>query len=200
MTIPSAPPTTTFPVFTEATLDGKVPTGPIEQKWDHTRFEMKLINPSNRRKFKIIIVGSGLAGASAAATLGEAGYNVECYCYQDSPRRAHSCGRPGRHQRRQELPQRRRQRLSSLLRYGQGRRLPRTRGQCLPPGRGQQRHHRPMCRPRRTFCPGIRRHARQPLFWRRTGCAHLLRTWPDRTAAFAGRLSGPVPARLRPRR
>jgi succinate dehydrogenase / fumarate reductase, flavoprotein subunit len=96
MTIPSAPPvTTTFPVFTEATLDGKSPTGPIEQQWDRTRFEMKLVNPANRRKFKIIIVGSGLAGAAAAASLGEQGYNVECYCYQDSPRRAHSVAAQG---------------------------------------------------------------------------------------------------------
>ncbi|MBP8293298.1 MAG: fumarate reductase/succinate dehydrogenase flavoprotein subunit, partial [Caldilineaceae bacterium] len=74
-TTTSAPPvTTTFPIFTEATLNGKVPTGPIEQLWDRTRFDMKLVNPSNRRKFNIIIVGSGLAGAAAAASLGEQGY------------------------------------------------------------------------------------------------------------------------------
>ena len=94
-TTTSAPPTTTFPVSTEAMLDGKVPSGPIDQLWDRTKFEMKLINPSNRRKFKIIMVGSGLAGASAAASLGEAGYNVDCYCYQDSPRRAHSVSAQG---------------------------------------------------------------------------------------------------------
>jgi succinate dehydrogenase / fumarate reductase flavoprotein subunit len=82
-------------VFREATLDGKVPSGPIEGRWDKHRFEMKLINPSNRRKFSVIIVGSGLAGASAAATLGEAGYNVECFAYQDSPRRAHSVAAQG---------------------------------------------------------------------------------------------------------
>lgn len=96
MTTPSAPPVTTaIPVFTEATLDGKSPTGPIEQRWEQTKFQMKLVNPSNRRKFKIIIVGSGLAGAAAAASLGEAGYHVECYCYQDSPRRAHSVAAQG---------------------------------------------------------------------------------------------------------
>jgi succinate dehydrogenase / fumarate reductase flavoprotein subunit len=95
-TATSAPPTTTtFPVFTEATLNGKVPPGPIEQVWDQTRFNMKLVNPSNRRKFNIIIVGSGLAGAAAAASLGEQGYNVECYAYQDSPRRAHSVAAQG---------------------------------------------------------------------------------------------------------
>jgi succinate dehydrogenase / fumarate reductase flavoprotein subunit len=97
MAVTTAPPTTitTFPVFTEATLNGKVPSGPVEQIWERSKFEMKLINPSNRRRFKIIIVGSGLAGGAAAATLGEAGYNVECYCYQDSPRRAHSVAAQG---------------------------------------------------------------------------------------------------------
>jgi succinate dehydrogenase / fumarate reductase flavoprotein subunit len=96
MTTPVAPPATkTMPVFTEATLDGKCPSGPIESQWDRTKFEMKLVNPSNRRKFRIIMVGSGLAGAAAAASLGEAGYNVDCYCYQDSPRRAHSVAAQG---------------------------------------------------------------------------------------------------------
>ncbi|MBW7883436.1 MAG: fumarate reductase/succinate dehydrogenase flavoprotein subunit [Caldilineaceae bacterium] len=95
MTITSAPAVTESPVFTEANLDGRVPSGPLEQIWDRTRFEMKLVNPANRRRFKIIIVGSGLAGGAAAATLGEQGYQVECYCYQDSPRRAHSVAAQG---------------------------------------------------------------------------------------------------------
>jgi succinate dehydrogenase / fumarate reductase, flavoprotein subunit len=96
MTTPVAPPATqTMPAFTEATLDGRCPSGPIESRWDRTRFEMKLVNPSNRRKFRIIMVGSGLAGAAAAASLGEAGYNVDCFCYQDSPRRAHSVAAQG---------------------------------------------------------------------------------------------------------
>jgi len=76
-------------------LDGKAPTGPIEQTWDRHRFEMKLVNPSNKRKYKILVVGTGLAGASAAASLGELGYNVEAFCYQDSPRRAHSIAAQG---------------------------------------------------------------------------------------------------------
>ena len=76
-------------------LDGKAPTGPIEQTWDKHRFEMKLVNPSNKRKYKILVVGTGLAGASAAASLGELGYNVEAFCYQDSPRRAHSIAAQG---------------------------------------------------------------------------------------------------------
>ena len=76
-------------------LDAHIPAGPIEKKWDLHRFESKLINPANRRKYDIIIVGSGLAGASAAATLGELGYRVKCFCYQDSPRRAHSIAAQG---------------------------------------------------------------------------------------------------------
>ncbi len=84
-----------IPKFTEASLNATIPAGPIEQKWDTHRFAMKLVNPANRRKFNIIIVGSGLAGASAAASLAEQGYNVECFCYQDSPRRAHSVSAQG---------------------------------------------------------------------------------------------------------
>src|SRR6202140_1968544 len=76
-------------------LHSKVPSGPIEKLWDQARFEMKLVNPANKRKHTIIVVGSGLAGASAAATLGELGYNVECFCFQDSPRRAHSIAAQG---------------------------------------------------------------------------------------------------------
>ena len=76
-------------------LDGKCPTGPVEKSWDKHRFDMKLVNPPNKRKFKILVVGTGLAGASAAASLGELGYNVEAFCYQDSPRRAHSIAAQG---------------------------------------------------------------------------------------------------------
>src|SRR5437588_10242094 len=76
-------------------LDAKIPSGPIEKIWDKARFEMKLINPANRRKYEIIVVGSGLAGGAAAATLGELGYRVKCFCYQDSPRRAHSLAAQG---------------------------------------------------------------------------------------------------------
>jgi len=78
-----------------ATLDSKIPSGPLEKKWEKHQFESKLINPANRRKYTILIVGSGLAGASAAASLGELGYNVKCFCYQDSPRRAHSIAAQG---------------------------------------------------------------------------------------------------------
>src|ERR1700723_3224297 len=76
-------------------LDSKAPTGPIEQAWEQARFNFKLVNPANKRKHSIIVVGSGLAGASASATLGELGYKVQCFCFQDSPRRAHSIAAQG---------------------------------------------------------------------------------------------------------
>jgi succinate dehydrogenase / fumarate reductase flavoprotein subunit len=73
----------------------QVPSGPLVQKWDKHVAELKLVNPANKRKFRVIVVGSGLAGASAAASLAELGYNVDCFCYQDSPRRAHSIAAQG---------------------------------------------------------------------------------------------------------
>ncbi len=76
-------------------LDSKIPSGPIEQKWSKHKMDSKLINPANKRKFSIIVVGSGLAGGAAAATLAELGYQVKCFCYQDSPRRAHSIAAQG---------------------------------------------------------------------------------------------------------
>ena len=76
-------------------LKSNVPPGPLEQKWSRHKFEMKLVNPANKRKYSVIVVGSGLAGASAAATLAELGYKVACFCYQDSPRRAHSIAAQG---------------------------------------------------------------------------------------------------------
>src|SRR5215208_10988 len=76
-------------------LRSRTPAGPIAEKWDRHRFEMKLVNPANKRKYNLLVVGSGLAGASAAATLSELGYNVSCFCFQDSPRRAHSIAAQG---------------------------------------------------------------------------------------------------------
>src|SRR3977135_2129681 len=76
-------------------LRSKIPAGSLPEKWDKHRFDMKLVNPANKRKYTVIVVGSGLAGGAAAATLSELGYNVRCYCYQDSPRRAHSIAAQG---------------------------------------------------------------------------------------------------------
>src|SRR5262245_12486443 len=76
-------------------LEPRVPAGPLPEKWDRHRFQMKLVNPANKRKYKVLVVGTGLAGASAAASLAELGYNVETFCFQDSPRRAHSIAAQG---------------------------------------------------------------------------------------------------------
>ena len=89
-------------------LDARIPSGPVEQAWDKCKFDMKLVGPANKRKYSVIVVGTGLAGGSAAASLAELGYNVKCFCFQDSPRARPQHRRPRRHQRRQELPERRR--------------------------------------------------------------------------------------------
>src|SRR4026209_2668369 len=77
------------------TLDAKIPAGPIEDKWDTYKSDVKLVNPNNKRRFKVIVVGTGLAGASAAATLAELGYEVDAFTFHDSPRRAHSIAAQG---------------------------------------------------------------------------------------------------------
>src|SRR3978361_1740447 len=77
------------------TLNARTPAGSLADKWDKHKFDMKLVNPANKRKSTVIVVGSGLAGGAAAATLSERGYTVRCYCYQDSPRRAHSIAAQG---------------------------------------------------------------------------------------------------------
>src|SRR5258705_4494702 len=76
-------------------LESKIPEGPLADKWTKHKFNLKLVNPANKRKYEVIVVGTGLAGASAAASLGEMGYNVKAFCFQDSPRRAHSIAAQG---------------------------------------------------------------------------------------------------------
>ena len=76
-------------------LNSKIPAGPLAQKWDKHKFDLKLVNPANKRKYRVIVVGTGLAGASASATLAELGYQVSAFCFQDSPRRAHSIAAQG---------------------------------------------------------------------------------------------------------
>src|SRR3954447_25215610 len=94
---PRAAPGVVHGLYTEgeAIHDTKAPSGPIESRWNKRKFEASLVNPANRRKLSVIIVGTGLAGGAAAATLGEAGYVVKSFCYQDSPRRAHSIAAQG---------------------------------------------------------------------------------------------------------
>ncbi|HEX5503537.1 MAG TPA: fumarate reductase/succinate dehydrogenase flavoprotein subunit, partial [Thermomicrobiales bacterium] len=97
-TAPRAPATETQPWVESpdsSMLDAGEPGGPIETRWERRQFEMKLVNPANKRRYTVLVVGSGLAGASAAASLAELGYRVECFCYQDSPRRAHSIAAQG---------------------------------------------------------------------------------------------------------
>src|SRR5579864_3180946 len=77
------------------TLEAKIPSGPLAEKWSKHKFNLKLVNPANKRKYDVIVVGTGLAGASAAASLAELGYNVKAFCFQDSPRRAHSIAAQG---------------------------------------------------------------------------------------------------------
>ena len=112
-----------------------VPDGPLEKKWDKHRFEMKLVNPANKRKYNVIVVGTGLAGAVGRRLPGRAGLQRRWLLLPGQPAARPLHRRPGRHQRRQELPERRRQRLPPVLRHREGRRLPRARGQRLPPGR-----------------------------------------------------------------
>ena len=75
--------------------NARIPAGPLADKWDTRKFEMQLVNPANKRKYKVIVVGTGLAGGAAAASLAELGYDVACFCFQDSPRRAHSIAAQG---------------------------------------------------------------------------------------------------------
>src|SRR5690349_1159172 len=96
MTIEAKPDVKTTPATDfKVALDAKIPDGPIEQKWDTAKFKAKLVNPANKRRYTVLVVGSGLAGAAAAASMAELGYNVKCFCYQDSPRRAHSIAAQG---------------------------------------------------------------------------------------------------------
>jgi succinate dehydrogenase / fumarate reductase flavoprotein subunit len=105
-------------------LDSKIPSGPLADKWTKHKSEIDLVNPANKRNIDVIIVGTGLAGGSAAATLAELGYNVKTFCYQDSPRRAHSIAAQGGINAAKKLSRRWRFCLQAILRYCERRRLP----------------------------------------------------------------------------
>ena len=99
------------------TLDSKIPAGPLDRKWDLHKANLKLVAPNNRRKFSVLVIGTGLAGASAAASLAEMNYNVTALCIHDSPRRAHSIAAQGGINAAKNYRERRRQRLPALLRH-----------------------------------------------------------------------------------
>ena len=175
-------------------LDAKIPSGPLAQKWDQHKFDSKLVNPANKRKFEVIVVGTGLAGASAAASLAELGYRVKAFCFQDSPRRAHSIAAQGginaakSYQNDGDSAQRLfydtikggdfRAREANVYRLAQV--SVNIIDQCAAQGV--------------PFAREYRWHAGQPQLWRRAGFADVLRAGPDGPAAFAGRLPGVVPA------
>ena len=175
-------------------LDPKTPSGPIAEQWDSYKFDAKLVNPTNKRRFEIIVVGTGLAGAAAAATLAELGYKVKAFTFHDSPRRAHSIAAQGG--------------INAAKNYhGDGDSIYRLFYDTVKGGDFRSResnvyrlaevvgeHHRPVRRPGRALRPGVRRPARQPLVRRRAGVPHVLRPGPDRPAAAARRLPGAGPA------
>ena len=168
-------------------LEAHVPSGPLADKWRNHRDHSKLVAPNNRRKFEIIVVGTGLAGGSAAATLGELGYKVKCFCYQDSPRRAHSIAAQGG--------------INAAKNYqNDGDSVFRLFYDTIKGGDFRSReanvyrlaevsnlHHRPMRRAGRAVCARIRRVARESLLRRRAGFANVLRARPDRPAIVARR-------------
>ena len=170
------------------TLDARSPEGPIEEKW-HTWLDAhRLVGPRNRGDYKVIVVGTGLAGASAAATLGRHGLQGRVLLLPGLGPPGPLDRRPGRHQRDQGLRQRRRLDPPPLRRHDQGRRLPLPRGERLAAGRALDPDHRPGRRPGRPLQPRVRRPARHPQLRRRARPAHLLLPRPDRPAAPARRL------------
>ena len=132
-----------------STIDSKIPEGPLAEKWTNYKAHQKLVNPANKRRLDIIVVGTGLAGGSAAATLGELGFNVLNFCIQDSPRRAHSIAAQGginaakNYQNDGDSVYRL---FYDTIKGGDYR---------LPSGRSIEQHHRPMRGTRRSLCPRI---------------------------------------------
>ena len=169
----------------------------LEKKWEKHKFESKLINPANRRKYEIIVVGSGLAGASAASTLADMGYKVKCFCYQDSPRRAHSIAAQGGINAAKNYPNDGdsvfrlfydtikggdfRSREANVYRLAEV--SSNIIDQCVAQGV--------------PFASRIRRPVGQSQLWRRPGLAHLLRARPDRPAAPHWRLLRAFPPNRR---
>ena len=134
-------------------LDAHIPPGSLTQKWTNHKHEIRLVSPANKRKYDIIVVGTGLSGASSSATLAELGYNVKSFCVQDSARRAHSVAAQGGINAAKNYRNDWRQHLPVVLRHAQGRRLPRARGERLSHGGGQCERDRPCGGPGGAVCP-----------------------------------------------
>jgi succinate dehydrogenase/fumarate reductase flavoprotein subunit len=169
-------------------LNAKIPEGPLEKKWQNYQTQSKLINPANKKKMHVIVVGSGLSGAGAAATLAELGYEVQVFCYQDSARRAHSVAAQGG--------------INAAKNYQHdGDSVWRMFYDTLKGGDFRSREantyrlaelsapaDRPLYATGRTLRKRIRRRTGQSQFWRGAGTAYILRPRADRAAAPAGRL------------
>ena len=171
-------------------LDSKSPDRPDRNAMGPAAFNLKLVNPANKRKYTIIVVGSGLAGGSAAATLAELGYNVKCFCFQDSPRRAHSIAAQGGINAAKNYHNDGDSVYRLFYDTVKGGDFRVARIQRLPPGADQPQHHRPVRGPGRAVRARILRLPGQPLVRRRAGFAHVLRARPDGPAAAARRLPG----------
>ena len=133
-------------------LDSKIPAGPLAEKWARHKANIRVVSPANKRKLEVIVVGTGLGGASAAASLAELGYNVKAFCYQDSPRRAHSIAAQGginaakNYQNDNDSVYRL---FYDTIKVGDYR----AREANVPPGGGLSQHHRPVRGPRGALCP-----------------------------------------------
>ena len=176
-------------------IESHVPQGPITEKWSKHKADIKVVSPANKRKLDIIVVGTGLGGASAAASLGELGYNVKIFCISDSPRRAHSIAAQGginaakNYQNDNDSVYRL---FYDTIKGGDYRA---REANVYRLAEVSQQHHRPVRRTGRAVRPRVRRPARQPFVRRRAGVAYLLRPRPDGTAAAARRLRGAQPRR-----
>ncbi len=174
----------------EPIADTKAPQVDIKDRWTTRQFEAALVNPANRRKLTVIVVGTGLAGGAACATLGEAGYHVKSFCYQDSPRRAHSIAARAASTRRRTT--RRTATPSTGCSTTRSRAATSARARATSTGSPRSAPTSSTSASRRASPSrgGVRRPARQPLVRRRPGLAHLLRAWPDGPAAAHRRLPG----------
>ncbi len=158
----------------EYQIDSKIPEGPLAQKWTNYKAHQKLVNPANKRNLDVIVVGTGLAGASAASTLGELGFNVLNFCIQDSPRRAHSIAAQGGINAAKDYQNDGDSVYRLFYDTIKGGDFPLARGKRLSSRRGVKQYHRPVRGSGCTFRTRIRRPPRQPFVRWRTGIAYIL--------------------------